>query len=104
MARIDTTRDKKPIPSGAPDPRGIHSRYQIKCLRKEREVDITTKAERRANPDIRIAIELPECPPACLTQEEYERQMLDAGCHWRCPLCGECADFNDEWYEQHSDE
>lgn len=82
------------------DPRDIQSPYRVRCLRPGR--DIMTKEERKAGlaTYVDIAPSGP-CPSACLTQEEYERQMLNIIDKWRCPLCEYEAEFDDEWYETH---
>lgn len=35
-----------------------------------------------------------------IDKEEYNRQMSRPNSLWRCPVCGESCDFDDDRYEQ----
>jgi len=65
--------------------------YRVHCL----GLCITTVAEAKSGIEARTQ----PCPPSCLTQEEYDGEMLAAGSKWRCPVCGAEAKWDDTWHE-----
>lgn len=46
-----------------------------------------------------FAVLCQDCGQVFLTAEEYERQMANANQTWRCPRCGQEADWDDANYE-----
>jgi hypothetical protein len=36
-----------------------------------------------------------------LTKEQYDKQMNDPNALWKCPTCGQLAEWDDDNYEEH---
>ena len=37
-----------------------------------------------------------------LDQLEYNNQLMDEDSAWKCPLCGENAEWDVDWYEENT--